>query len=151
MNDVLTERARALARPPDPGPPPGERVSALWFRVGAERYAVEIARVREVRKLESFAPVPGAPAPFLGVTMLRGVVLPVADLRAALGRPATGLSDLSRLVVLADVGLLVGDLEAVAPVRVDDLAPPPEGARFVRGVTADARVLIDAAALEDGI
>ena len=148
MSGVLEARARALARPPDPGPPPGERVVALTFRVGAERYAVEVSRVREVRKLVVFAPVPGAPEPFLGITMVRGAAVPVADLRAALGRPAAGLSDLSSLVVLSDFGLLVGELETVEPIRVDDLAPPPEGARFVLGVTADARSLIDAVAME---
>jgi purine-binding chemotaxis protein CheW len=47
--------------------------------VGARRLAVPTARVREVAAVSTVTPVPTAPPPVVGLTQLRGQIVPVLD------------------------------------------------------------------------
>ncbi|MEA3246733.1 MAG: chemotaxis protein CheW, partial [Gemmatimonadota bacterium] len=90
-----------------------------------------------------------------GLTVWRGALLPVIDLRLALGLAADGLDDRAWIVVLDDGrrlrGLLAGALRDTREIRAATLAPPRDdlaaNRRFVRGITTDAVVVLDAAAL----
>ena len=53
--------------------------------LGGELFAIDLRHVREVFELESITSVPGMPASLVGVANLRGTVVPLADLRPALG------------------------------------------------------------------
>lgn len=56
----------------------------LVFRVGNERFAVELAAVHEVIELPALQPVPDAPPMLMGIMALRGAMVPVYDLRPLL-------------------------------------------------------------------
>jgi chemotaxis signal transduction protein len=149
---VLTARARALAREM-PTPDLAERISVVPFALGGGAYAVEILLVREVVEAGSIAPVPGARHEFLGVTTYRGEMLGVIDLRVALGlagRPAGA----PRLVIIGErgpvLGLLADAVEDPIDVATASLLPSPGGHRIVRGMTADARLVLDGTALLAG-
>jgi chemotaxis signal transduction protein len=96
----MDERARALARVP------AEVAAAaagafVVFGLGAERYAVAVAYVREVRRLADLTPLPGAGPRVAGVTNLRGQILVVFDLRGLFGLAReAGTGEEARAVVL---------------------------------------------------
>ena len=81
---ILDERARRLAQrtPPQADAP---AIDLLTFTLGPIRYGIEHRFVREVARLISVTPVPGAPDFLLGVTNYRGQVLGLFDLRGLFG------------------------------------------------------------------
>jgi purine-binding chemotaxis protein CheW len=91
-----------LAAPP---PVEGERAPlrrACVVLLGGRPFAVDILDAREVVVLDTPTPVPGAPAPVLGVVNLRGSVLPVVEARRLLGLPVQAGAERGRGLVLAD-------------------------------------------------
>lgn len=152
---ILAERARILARPAAERAR-ADRLELLVFALSGEWWALEARSVREVARFTDFTPVPGASPHLLGVTNLRGEILPVFDLRALTGRAAKGLGDLSRLLVLGEdrdeLGLLADQVGEVRPVSPDEILDLPESLRaagrtLLRGVTRDAVMVLDAGAL----
>src|SRR3546814_7671598 len=75
---ILDERARRLAAPPGAGQPDGLGEYVI-FRLGKTRFALESDHVQTVSRLSSLAAVPGLPAAFLGITNMRGVLLPRSE------------------------------------------------------------------------
>lgn len=100
-------------------------MSELHVRVcvSGEEYALAVSDVLEVAELGTVTPVPGAPASVLGVWNLRGNVLPVVDLAAAMGLERDGATE--RVVVVEQDGrraaFAVGSV-----VGVDDMPPATE-------------------------
>jgi purine-binding chemotaxis protein CheW len=120
IQQVLEERARALARPPD-GHADGDVVELVVLAVGAERYGIDVRLIREVRPLAGLAPVPGTPAFWSGVVNLRGSLCPVLSLRrylrAAGGRPDAEEPDRGVLVVVTAPFTAALLVDAAAEVR----------------------------------
>jgi purine-binding chemotaxis protein CheW len=120
LQQVLEERARALARPPD-GHADGDAVELVVLGVGAERYGIDVRLIREVRPLAGLAPVPGTPAFWSGVVNLRGSLCPVLSLRrylrAAGGGPDTEGPDRGVLVVVTAPFTAALLVDAAAEVR----------------------------------
>ena len=151
----LERRAVALARVPQSSSTAGS-VEFVVFRVGGETYAVAASSVSAVFKLCDMAVVPGAPAFIRGLTLFKGQVLPVLDLRVLIGTSAAALSDLARVVAIggdfADFGLLADSIEGIRRVTPDQFLPAPgqsdtDQSLFVAGMTHDAMLLLDADAL----
>ena len=97
------------------------------FRVGGDAYAIDIMRIKEVIDARPHAvrPVPHAPALIEGVIQLRGVVIPVIDLRKRFGVPIDPeLLRLNKLIIVSVRGRIVG-------LRVDSIIGE-------LGVSADA-------------
>ncbi len=153
---ILAERARLLARKLAPAATDEQVIDVVGFRLGGERYALDAAVVREVLPFNDYTAVPGVPPHVVGVTNLRGDVLVVFDLRLLFGLPARGLTDRTRLIVCGADGPEFG---IVADATQDVLALPasgltPEATLFgaerqpcVRGITSDAIIVLDGAAL----
>jgi purine-binding chemotaxis protein CheW len=101
---------------------------AVVVRMGAGRFAVDLARVAEVGRMPRITRVPGMPAWLSGVANWRGRILPVVDLRTLLGAEAAAVTTRSRLVVLTadpmSVGLVVDAVEGTTAVGAD-VAPFP--------------------------
>jgi chemotaxis signal transduction protein len=73
------------------GPDEGVAAGAVVLRLGASRYAVDMADVAEVAQLPRVTRVPRSAAWLLGVANWRGRVLPVLDLRPLLATDPTPL------------------------------------------------------------
>lgn len=148
---LLRERAAALARVPVRESDPTEFL-ALRFRLGGEEYAVDVSSIVQVGVLQELAPLPGAAAPLFGITHWRGRVLAVLDLREHLGVRTTGLTDLSRLVIVdggSDLFAFLADaVLEMAPVSARSLRPIADGRgagrSLLRGMTEDGTLVIDA-------
>ena len=122
------------------------------FRVADAHYTVPAS---EVLRMESYAgatKVPGAAPHVAGIVQIRGMVVPVVDLRARFALPPSEPTIDSRVVVLQVrervVGLLVDAAREVVAVADDAFQPPPDvvadqSARFVKSVvSAGGRLLM---------
>lgn len=150
---ILDERARALARPITP-PAWGATIEVITFALGNETYALESRYLQGVFQLQELSLIGGAP-PIFGVTVWRGELLTILDLRRLLGVPAAALSDLSRVLVLGEAraafGILADDVVELVTLPVATIGPPAEGVaaerRYLRGITGEAVLVLDAAKL----
>jgi purine-binding chemotaxis protein CheW len=91
----------------------------LTFRSEDQLYALPARQVSEVIRMTPLARVPQAPKSLLGLANLRGSVIPVAGMRALLGRGEVATTATSRLIVLdgaAPVALAVDEVAALVAV-----------------------------------
>jgi purine-binding chemotaxis protein CheW len=91
----------------------------LTFRSEGRLYALPAGLIAEVIRMPAVARVPQGPKCLLGLANLRGSVLPVASVRAILGRDETTATPSSRLIVLdgaAPVALSVDEVAALVTV-----------------------------------
>jgi len=96
-----------------------EEIQLVVLRLGVQHYALDITDVREVIFVPEITAIPRQPHHTLGVLNLRGRVLPVVDLRRALGLPPAEPTSTSRVVVAQEgrlVGLLADEVSQVATV-----------------------------------
>lgn len=100
----------------------GTRRRFLTFRVDQHLYALPAEEVSEVIRVPSVARIPQSPKGLLGVANLRGAVLPVASLRALLGRETKIADQSARAIVLdgaAPVALAVDAVDAMVSLDAD--------------------------------
>lgn len=153
---LLRDRARALARPLDEASA-NAGVPAVTFTLARERYMVEARYVHAAFRLRQLVRIPGAIPPAVAVTRWRGDVLTLIDIRSLVGSPTSALDDLAIVIIIGgdrpEFGLLADALEESARLLEEDVLPlqgrrGAEGDRdVVRGVTRDARLVLDAPAL----
>jgi purine-binding chemotaxis protein CheW len=153
---VLAERARRLAQAAERAEPAVAALELLPFRLGREHYAIETRYAREVVRLTGFTGVPSGADHLLGVVNLRGEILPVFDLMRFFGFAAQGLSDRSRVIVVGgaevEFGIVADSVAAIERVPASALVADAafegkRGGECVRGVTRDATIVLDGAAL----
>ena len=53
----------------------------LTFRLGKEEYGIEILKVQEIRGYDSITQIANAPEFIKGVVNLRGIIVPIIDMR----------------------------------------------------------------------
>ncbi|HWK51903.1 MAG TPA: chemotaxis protein CheW [Steroidobacter sp.] len=107
----------------------------LTFHLDQQLFGVDILRVREIRGLAQVTAVPETPPHVLGVLNLRGVVVPVIDLRTRLGMPAVAGTATTVIVVLTvmgangrrDFGLVVDAVSDVSHLNQGDVQATPSG------------------------
>ena len=106
-------------------------VQLCAFRAGDEELAVDIMRVQEIIPPLPITKVPSAPKAIEGVVNLRGVIIPVVDVRRQLGLPEPSQAPRPRLVVCRVgphlLGLKVDGVSTVFRVTRDALKPAPMG------------------------
>src|SRR5271163_4871448 len=91
----------------------------LTFRSEGRLYALPAGLIAEVIRMPAIARVPQGPKCLMGLANLRGSVLPVASVRAILGRSETASTPASRLIVLdgsSPVALAVDEVAALVNV-----------------------------------
>ena len=98
------------------------------FQLADELYGVNIHSVESIIKLQTITTVPHAPPFVEGVTNLRGVVLPIIDLRKRFGLEHRGETSETRIVVLEvegmQVGMVVDGVKEVLTINEESVAPP---------------------------
>jgi purine-binding chemotaxis protein CheW len=101
------------------------------FRLGEQEYGLPVTVVDEIaRPPERIAPLPKAPAFVEGVMNLRGVVVPIVDLRRKFEMTAQGASGSQRILVLAlgggKTGFIVDGVSEVMRLPTSCIQPAPE-------------------------
>lgn len=125
----------------------------LTFRLGLESYGIEILKVQEIRGYEQPTAIANAPAFIKGVINLRGVIVPVLDLRIKFKLNQADYDEFTVVIILNVAGRVVGVVvDAVSDVltlAVDSIRATPEFAsatfdtRYITGLaTVDDRMLI---------
>lgn len=101
----------------------------LAFSLGDEEYALDIGVIREIIKPREITDVPRVPDFILGIISLRGVIIPIFDLKQRLKLGAAEISPNSRIIVChqgdRSAGLLVDRLNQVVRLPGQDIEPPP--------------------------
>ncbi len=101
----------------------------LAFGLGDEEYTLDIACIREIIKPREITEIPRAPEFILGIISLRGVIIPVFDLKRRLKLGAAETSPRSRIIVCQDdereAGLLVDSITEVVQLAKRKIEPPP--------------------------
>jgi purine-binding chemotaxis protein CheW len=110
-----------LHTPPTTGAHAGEYLS---FRLGREEYGIPILTVQEIRGYTEPTRLANAPPHQKGVVNLRGVIVPIVDLRTKLGMPAT-YNSVTATIVLNIGGKVTGivvdavsDVLALTPAQI---------------------------------
>ncbi|HUJ00228.1 MAG TPA: chemotaxis protein CheW [Usitatibacter sp.] len=80
----------------------------LVFVLGKEEYGVDILKVQEIRGYEKVTPIPSAPEYLKGVVNLRGVIVPVIDMRVKFRLPDVRYDTFTVVVILRIGGRVVG-------------------------------------------
>jgi len=151
--DVLRARARELAKEHEEKIDERKFLEIIRFRMASETYGVESAFVREVFPLRDITPLPGAPPFVVGIVNVRGQILSVVDLKKFFNLPDKGLGDFNKVIILRDdrmeFGILADAILGVGPVSLDAIQALPLtvseiGAEYMRGVTADRVIILDA-------
>ncbi|MCH8686728.1 chemotaxis protein CheW [Pedomonas mirosovicensis] len=152
--ECLEKRASALAQPLRREEDVAEGLEVVTWRVMTDRFALETAYVREIAKVRDLTIVPRTPSYLAGICNVRGEILPAFDLRKLFDFTSQGLSDLSYVIVvgreMGEFGILADSVERVIRVPSDAIVANQAfatGGTCVRGMTADALVILDGAAL----
>ena len=110
------------------------RLALLLFRLGGRQlFGVNVFKVQEVLRRPPLFLLPGLPAQFAGVADIRGRSVPVLDLGLAIGHPErqTRADTVPGYLVVTEFnrsvqGFLVGGVERIVNIAVEDIQPPPE-------------------------
>jgi purine-binding chemotaxis protein CheW len=105
----------------------------LTFMLGGEVFAIGILSIKEIIEYNSLTEVPMMPACIRGVINLRGAVVPVMDLSARFGKPATAVTKRTCIVIVEieadgerqDVGVTVDAVNEVLEIPPADIEPAP--------------------------
>jgi purine-binding chemotaxis protein CheW len=106
----------------------GAQGEFLTFRLGAEEYGIDILRVQEIRSYEQPTRIANTPEFLRGVVNLRGVIVPIVDLRLKLGCPAE-FNAFTVVIVLnvrgRVIGAVVDSVSDVCELGGDAIKPAP--------------------------
>jgi len=101
----------------------------LTFRLDGEEYGIDILRVQEIRSYEPPTRIANAPAFIKGVVNLRGVIVPIIDLRLKLGCKTAEYNTFTVVVVLnvrgRVVGAVVDSVSDVLELHQEHIKPAP--------------------------
>ncbi len=118
--------------------PVRQEIQLACFRIGAELYALDILRIKEIIRPQKLTPVPKAPSFIEGVINLRGAVIPVADMRKRFDQPIEGELRKNRIIICSlagrIIGLLVDEVLEVRSYSRREISPAPQ---FIKGGNAD--------------
>ena len=109
-----------------------------------ENYAIPIEQVREIRAVESITHIPNARPYVKGIMNLRGLIIPVIDVKEKLGLISEGQTNSAKQRILVievngiQTGLLVDEVDQVMRIQTKDLESAPqtvlESHNYIKGI-----------------
>lgn len=102
----------------------------LTFSLGKEEFGIQIISVSEIKAWSKPTRLPNVPAYLQGVVNLRGVIVPVVDLRARFGMELTSPNE-KNVVIFLNVenkmfGILVDNVSDIVNIRTDKICHAPK-------------------------
>lgn len=98
-------------------------------------YAVDIMKIKQIIRPMKITPLPDAPGFVEGMINLRGVVIPVVDMRKRFGLKPRGEDEEEKVIIVGVegniVGIIVDEVTEVVTVKKSEIQPPPG---LIRGV-----------------
>jgi purine-binding chemotaxis protein CheW len=124
----------------------------LTLRLGDEDYAIDIMRVQEIRSYEEPTKMANSPSFIKGVVNLRGVIVPIVDLRMKLNIAKVDYNEFTVVIILrlhgTVIGAVVDAVSDVVDLNANMIKDAPQfesaiDARFILGLaTVGERMLI---------
>lgn len=124
----------------------------LLFTLGNEEYGIEVLKVQEIRGYDRVTRIANSPEFIVGITNLRGVIVPIIDLRVKFQLASADINDNTVTIVLnlcdRVVGIVVDGVSDVLALRADQIKPAPDftatlSTKYLLGLgSLDDRMLI---------
>lgn len=119
----------------------------ITFRLGEQEFGADIMTIREIRGWTQTTELPHSPDYVRGVINLRGMVLPVVDLKARLGRGKTEVTAKHVIIVVRcaeqTMGLLVDAVSDILTATESDIQVTPELARDTQSAFVEGIAVLD--------
>ncbi|KOO03739.1 chemotaxis protein CheV [Vibrio nereis] len=122
------------------------RLELLLFSLNSRQvFAINVFKVREVIKVPPLTKMPGSHHNIKGVASLRGISVPVIDLRSAIGFPPSRLENQEQNLIITEYnrtvqGFLVGQVRNIVNTAWTEIQPPPKTAGRATYLTAITRM-----------
>jgi purine-binding chemotaxis protein CheW len=99
----------------------------IVFTIAGEVFGIELGKVFEIIKPQKATPCPGTPGYINGIFELRGIVIPLMDLRRRLGVDPSPEKEKIIIVYIhgEQIGLLVDTIVEIISIDLTDISPPP--------------------------
>lgn len=124
----------------------------LTFTLGSEEYAIDILKVQEIRGYEQPTLIANAPPFIKGVINLRGIIVPVVDLRIKFNLGKIEYPPFTVVVILnvagRVIGVVVDSVSDVISLTQDQIRPAPDfsgsfDTKYILGLASqEARMMI---------
>lgn len=122
----------------------------VGFMLAQEHYGIDIMAVKEIIRMVEITPVPRAPGFVEGIINMRGMVIPIVDLRKKLNIKKCEIDESTRIIVVyiqnRRIGLIVDKVEDVIRIGNDaiDKAPGTSPAidNYVGGVARTQKCMV---------
>jgi purine-binding chemotaxis protein CheW len=134
--------------------PDAKEIQLVNFRLRDQEFGLDIGSVREITRVTDISRIPEAPSFILGVTNLRGQIIPVVDMARQFDLPPQDkLPESARIVVTElngqTVGMLVDEVPEVLKIPAENIEPAPELIQteirkdFIKGVgKIETRIIV---------
>jgi purine-binding chemotaxis protein CheW len=118
-------------------------IQMVVFKLLKEEFAIEVTSVESIIKFQSITKIPHAPDFVVGVTNLRGNIVPVINLNKRLELPQTEEDEETRIIVVilkdSKVGMVVDGVTQVVEIEESEIEPTPTlsmsiDSSFIRGI-----------------
>ena len=139
-----------------PGKPQGavaaKALEFLSFTLGQEEYGIDIQKVQELRGYDAVTRIANAPEHIKGVVNLRGIIVPIIDMRIKFNLGAPSYNQFTVVIILniasRVMGMVVDSVSDVITLTPEQIKPAPEmgsvlDTEYLMGLgTLDERMLI---------
>ena len=118
-------------------------IQMVVFKLLKEEFAIEVTSVESIIKFQAITKIPHAPDFVVGVTNLRGNIVPVINLNKRLELPQTEQDEETRIIVVilkdSKVGMVVDGVTQVIEIEESEIEPTPTvtmsiDSSFIRGI-----------------
>ncbi len=124
----------------------------LTFRLGSEEYGLNILNVQEIRGYDAVTKIANSPAFIKGVINMRGIIVPIIDMRIRFNLGEATYNDMTVVIILnigrRVIGMVVDAVSDVTSLKNEQVRPAPDfGAvldtAYIDGLaTVDERTII---------
>ena len=121
---------QATTSNPSPSAAAGKPLEFLAFTLGQEEYGIDIQKVQELRGYDTVTRIANAPEHIKGVVNLRGIIVPIIDMRIKfnLGTPTYDQFTVVIILNMASrvMGMVVDSVSDVITLSPEQVKPAPE-------------------------
>jgi purine-binding chemotaxis protein CheW len=132
----------------NPDPSAAQALEFLAFTLGHEEYGIDIQKVQELRGYDTVTRIANAPAHIKGVINLRGIIVPIIDMRIKFNLDAPSYDQFTVVIILnlgsRVTGMVVDSVSDVITLTADQIRPAPE-----MGAVLDSQYLIGLGTVEE--
>ena len=136
----------------------GETKQFVSFTIGEEEYCVDIIFIREIKGWVPVTPLPNSPEYMLGVLNLRGVIVPIFDMRCRFGLGKTETTPLHVMIIVAIgdriMGILVDAVSDILTIGANQIMDVPDldqrgDRKFLSGLITHEEHMVALLSLEE--